>query len=171
MSPCERLSDRMPAVAAGREAWSVDDRRHLEGCADCAAEWQLVRAARALGASRSLGSDTMADTVLARVREAERMGRRRIVQVGGLVGLAAAAALAVSVLVRQPGVPVPAAGTPGPVPLELRLAELDGASDEELGVVLAEFDPPISGEQSVGVGLDALEDSDVQRALSAWEES
>ena len=41
---CERLSDRMPAVMAGRDHWNREDQEHLAVCSDCRSEWQLLAA-------------------------------------------------------------------------------------------------------------------------------
>jgi hypothetical protein len=168
MKRCEQVSDRMPAVVSGTAAWSDGERRHLASCESCAGEWRLVQSVEGLGAHLPTPDPAVLTTgVLARVRGAEAGDRRRR-RAGWLVGLAAAAALAATVLVREP----PESGTSVlPVAFELPLAELEGASDEELRAVLAEFEPPISDGHSVGVGLDGMEANEVERALSAWEES
>ncbi|MGH7628540.1 MAG: hypothetical protein ACREOF_03985 [Gemmatimonadales bacterium] len=141
MSPCERLSDRMPAVAGG-EAWAADERAHLDGCADCSAEWALVRSARALGANLSdqLNEHHVTERVLGRLR-AERVagrGRRR-----GLVfaAVAAAAALALTVWTWDPGqsggrraLDVAAA--------DLSIPELDSLRAPELEMLLRTMDRP-----------------------------
>ena len=49
MTDCTRLSDRMPAVAHGLARWSPVDESHLAQCADCAAEWTIVREAAVSG--------------------------------------------------------------------------------------------------------------------------
>jgi hypothetical protein len=152
--------------------WSDDERHHLASCEACAAEWRLVQAAGSLGAGlRMPDPAALAGTVLARVRAADAGARRKrqVVRLGGLVGLAAAAALAVSVLVRQQ--PQSEPGGVSPVAFDLPLAELEGASDDELRAVLAEFEPPISEGQSVGEEFDGMDATEVERALSAWEES
>ena len=35
MTTCERMSDRMPSVAAGHAAWTPEEREHLDACVDC----------------------------------------------------------------------------------------------------------------------------------------
>ena len=73
MTPCERLSDRMPAVAAGRIAWTVEDVTHLDACADCRAEWRLVAAVQRIGPGVAGRGDpeATAAAVLARLQVAE----------------------------------------------------------------------------------------------------
>ena len=171
MNLCERISDRMPDVASGKAAWSRDERQHVASCDACAAEWRLVQSVQGLGARLPMTDPVvLATAVLAQVRGAEAGDRRtrRALRLGGLVGLAAAAALAVTVLVREPRRSGPIVA---PVAFELPLAELEGASDDELRAVLAEFEPPISDGHSVGVGLDGMDANEVERALRAWEES
>jgi ferric-dicitrate binding protein FerR (iron transport regulator) len=173
MSTCEHLSDRMPGVATGGVQWSAEDAAHLQACPDCEAEWKLVQGAARLGTRLPRPDpEAMAAGILGRIQTARRddARRRRAVRAGGLAGLAAAAALLVSVLVRQPQ---GSGGDEGSVPspgLELPLAELDDATDAELRDVLAEFDPPISEGQFIGPGLDRMSGVDIERALSAWEE-
>ena len=65
MSMCERMSELMPAVAAGRSEWAGEEAAHLESCTDCAAEWALVRTA-SLGltvATGRFGADMKVDLV------------------------------------------------------------------------------------------------------------
>lgn len=171
MNLCERVADRMPAVASGAAAWSEDDRQHVASCGSCMAEWRLLQSVERLGARLPTPDPgVLATTVLARVRDAEVQDRRtrRTHRVGGLVVLAAAAALAATVLVQGPRGPEPVVS---PVGFALPLAELEGASDAELRAVLADFEPPMSDGQSVGIGLDGMDANEVERALSAWEES
>ncbi len=171
MITCEQLSDRMPAVQAGRDPWSPGEAAHLASCPACAEEWRLVQAAASIGAGRPApATDHLASSVLARVRADAARARRQARIIGGLAGLAAAAALAL-VVVRPwsagPASPVAAA----PVVFALPLAELEDATDDELRAVLATFDPAIGDAQSLGEDLRSLDGDDVQRALRAWEES
>src|SRR4030095_3266183 len=107
---CEQLSDRMPAVARDEE-WTAEERAHLGACADCSAEWALIRSTRALGADvvADLNAHHVTERVLGRLRAARAVAgeRRRWLAVAGL---AAAAALARA---RAPRDPRPG-GRPGP---------------------------------------------------------
>jgi hypothetical protein len=111
---CTRLSDRMPAVAQGRDHWSDADQGHLSSCPDCAAEWRLVQATAALGleVERSIDPAAVNARVLSGLREAtsrRRLARRAI----WLLPLAAAAALALMLWGGRGVTPAPpsAAGT------------------------------------------------------------
>ncbi|HEY0351736.1 MAG TPA: hypothetical protein VGC48_06410, partial [Gemmatimonadales bacterium] len=106
MTPCTSLSDRMPEVALGRSRWSEEEARHLAGCADCRAEWAVVRAGQALGAS--LPATDPAVTA-ARLRERLAAERRRTrTRIVWTTGLAAAAALALAVWPSRGKRPAPA---------------------------------------------------------------
>jgi len=182
MTTCERMSDRMPGVAAGRAAWTAEERGHLDACADCRAEWALVQAAGAVGgrvASRT-APEALAATVLARVHEAEHADRRRATTRWALRwgGLAAAAALMLAVLFRGPAPAGPEAagdsGEPAPAPAEvafqLPLPELDDAESDELQAVLDGLEAPL-GESSTLDGLlgEDVTEQDLERVLRAWE--
>ncbi len=180
MTGCERLSDRMPAVALGRSTWSGDESAHLAGCAECRAEWALVQGAARMGgrlppvrpAERT--ERTVAE-LLPRLRDARQEDRRTATRRAALRwgGLAAAAAIAFAVVLRGPAGPAaepviaPAAGVAFSVPL----AELDLADAEELRAALDAFEAPITDgntlERSPGVG--DVEADDLERVLRAWE--
>jgi predicted anti-sigma-YlaC factor YlaD len=181
MTPCERLSDRMPAVAAGRISWTVEDVAHLDACADCRAEWRLVAAVQRIGPGAASGGDPegTAAAVLTRVREAEHADRRRATTRRALVwgGLAAAAALMLAVLFggparRAPEVATsPASTTSASVAFHLSLPELDGAAPDELQAVLDGLEVPL-GESSTLDGEfsgDDVSQQDMERVLRAWE--
>jgi hypothetical protein len=180
MTTCERMSDRMPAVAAGRAAWMAEERGHLDACADCRAEWAVVQAAGTVGgrvASRT-APEALAASVLARVREAEHADRRRATTRWALRwgGLAAAAALMLVVLFRGPAPAGPEAtvdsGEPAPaeVAFQFPLPELDDAESEELQAVLDGLEAPL-GESSTLDGLlgEDVTEQDLERVLRAWE--
>jgi hypothetical protein len=180
MTTCERMSDRMPGVAAGRAAWTAEERGHLDACADCRAEWAVVQAAGAVGgrvASRA-APEALAATVLARVREAEHADRRRATTRWALRwgGLAAAAALMLAVLFRGPAPAGPEtagdSGEPAPaeVAFQLPLPELDDAESDELQAVLDGLEAPL-GESSTLDGLlgEDVTEQDLERVLRAWE--
>ena len=87
---------------AGREPGDAAALEHLEGCAACRAEHerlhQRVARLRALPALRPTRDRW--PQVATRIRAERRVRRRRV---GGLIGLAAAASIALGVLVGRPG--------------------------------------------------------------------
>jgi len=180
MTMCERMSDRMPSVAAGRSAWTAEDLGHLENCADCRAEWAVVQAVAEVGAGAAsrLAPEALAEAVLARVREAEHADRRRATTRWAFTwgGLAAAAALMLAVLFRGPtperpevsGSPV--ASATGEVALQLPLPELDDAESDELQAVLDGLEAPLGASSTLDglLGEDVTE-QDLERVLRAWE--
>ena len=130
------LTDRMPDVLHGRDAWTEADHAHLGSCADCAGEWRVVRAVR-IPSVEPLDTDALAAGVLQRLRESPvvlPLMRRRGVRLG-LVGLAAAASIAVALLIRHE----PPTSTTAFVPSReaTMLPELDALLDAELEQVLA----------------------------------
>lgn len=172
MITCEQLSDRMPAVLAGRTHWSPGEAAHLVSCQSCAAEWRLVQAAASIGSGRPAPEPgQLATAVLARVHADAARARRRARIIGGLAGLAAAAAIALVVVRPWSAGPASTGAAAAPVVFALPLAELEDATDDELRAVLATFDPAITDAQSLGEDLRSLDGDDVQRALRAWEES
>ena len=93
MNTCTELSDRMPDVALGRSAWTETEQRHLAGCADCRAEWELVTAASRLGATIPATDPALVSTLLlARLTREHEQTRVRI-RLWSAAGLAAAAAV------------------------------------------------------------------------------
>lgn len=172
MTTCEQLSDLMPAVLAGRDRWNPTEAAHLASCRACTDEWRLVQVAGGIGAALPApDASHLATMVLARVRADAARTRRRTRIIGGLAGLAAAAALALVVVRPRGADPAASSTATAPVVFELPLAELEDATDAELRAVLATFDPAIGDAQSLGEDLRSLDGNDVQRALRAWEES
>ena len=169
MSLCERLSDRMPAVPGG-ESWTADERAHLDGCADCAAEWALVRSARALGmdVAASLHQHHVTERVLGRLRAEQVTTRQRR---GGLAlaALAAAAALALTVWTWNPG--HTGRTTLDVAAADLSLPELDSLQAPELEVLLRTMDRSAddSGIDLVPVLPGDLEGGELDGVLEALE--
>jgi ferric-dicitrate binding protein FerR (iron transport regulator) len=164
MSVCERLSDRMPEVALGRVGWSAEEARHLDGCADCRAEWDLIRLAGRVGtaAPGMAAHPALAAGVLQRLREApvpsaSRRPRR------WAVGLAAAAGMALAVwtgVSREPAAPAGSTAV-AQVSDTLEAAEVDS---------LLEGDAPIAGWSMLeSPGLGDLDEGELERVLSTWE--
>ncbi len=169
MSLCERLSDRMPAVASG-EPWTADERAHLDGCADCAAEWTLVQSARALGAgiTGTLNEHHVTERVLGRLR-AERVAGRVRARGFALAGLAAAAVVALVVGTWNQGRP-----HAGPN-LDVAAADLSQALDSlrapELEALLRTMDRAADdpGSDLLPVLPSDLEDGEFEGVLEALE--
>jgi hypothetical protein len=124
MTPCTHLSDRMPEVALGRARWTPEDERHLAGCGDCQAEWAIVAAASRLGAGLpAIDPERVAARAMERVRSERARAKIRTRRLTALVGLAAAAMVALAVWANRSGrvgmpggvsptPPVPVATTP-----------------------------------------------------------
>ena len=139
MTPCERLSDRMPAVARGGE-WTAAEAAHLAACGDCSAEWALIRSAQALGTdiAAGLSSHEVTARVLGRVR-AERAAARDRRRGFAMAGLAAAAAVALTIWTWSPE----GAGRRAPLDVasaDLSLPELDSLRAPELETLLRTMD-------------------------------
>jgi anti-sigma factor RsiW len=181
MTICEGLSDRMPAIAAGRGDWTAEERAHLDACADCRAEWALVEAVQGIGGSVAprIEPAAMSTAVLARVREAEHADRRRATTRWALTwgSLAAAAALTLVVLFGGPDpagpevATVPTVESATDVAFQVPLPELDGAEPEELQAVLDGLEVPLGESSTLDDGLpgDDVTQQDMERVLRAWE--
>ena len=169
MTACERLSDRMPAVAGGEE-WTAAESAHLADCADCAAEWGLVAETRALGGAfgAALDAHHVTERVLGRLR-AERTAVRTRRQGLALAGLAAAAVLALAVWTGSPARSGP--GAPAVVaPADLSLAELDSLRAPELEALLQSMDlADESGMDPNPAVPSILDDGELDRVLDALE--
>jgi hypothetical protein len=157
MSLCERLSDRMPAAAGGQE-WTADERAHLADCADCAAEWELTQAARALGADVPAGLNPhhVTERVLGRLR-ADRASARDRRQ--GLVLAAFAAAAGLALMVWTPRADAPRQGALDMASADLAIPELDSLRAPELEALLRTMD--LSADDS-GIDLVPLVPGDLE---------
>ncbi len=170
MTDCDRLSQRMPAVARGILRWTAEEEAHLAACADCGAEWNLTRTARALGREVEAGLDPspIAELVVARLRAApaaDRVRRWRRVAWGG-AALAAAASLALFLL--PPG----DRATPGDAPTPtflIQLPELEELSAAELQNVLEAIEPAVQGTPIIEPGLGDLNVQELERVLGSLE--
>jgi hypothetical protein len=181
MTQCERLSDRMPDVALGRSVWSAEEQAHLESCADCRAEWDLVVAAGRLGtALPPLSSPEVLSAALAGRLAGERAAVRARRRSWLAVGLAAAAVTIIAVRIPrapvgppQPRTHVPLPVTPGPAsvssPPAIQLPELDGLPDADLESILGSLDESSAVPSLDGTGFDQPDDHQLEQALEAWE--
>jgi hypothetical protein len=163
---CERLSDRMPAVAAGAATWSDAEAEHLRTCADCQAEWAVVSAGAAVAHGASIDADALAARVLQRLRTEPAVRRPR--RTGWLVGLAAAAAIALvlwsgtspDVRPRGPAAPRLTVDVPG----------LNGLAADELADVLDVLGTPWTETSTTDApSLDDLDPQELERVERSWE--
>lgn len=137
------LSDRMPEVARGDSAWAASEAAHLDRCADCAAEWLLVRTTVAAAPAPAVEADRVAARVLDRLR-----AERQVLPIAShrrwrrwVVGLAAAASVALAVTIWQPWTLGTAPVAIEPARERTLLPELDALLEAELEVVLAALEP------------------------------
>jgi hypothetical protein len=164
MTPCERLSDRMPEVARGRARWTPEEAAHLAACADCRAEWELVTVTIRLGGRAPQGEhpDAIATAVLRRVTEDRRSrARRRFLG----VGLAAAAALAGVIWAgdrSEPGAP--------PVAIESTMPDTEPVGAGELDSMLEALDASQLGASALDEpSLNDLDTNELEQVLSTLE--
>ena len=161
----EMLQDRMPAVARGSTTWGAADQAHLASCAECRAEWNVIRAAVGVGVGieREFAAAAAAQVVTARLRRERPLSRRPLLR--SLVGLAAAAAIAF-VFFRPTAAPVPAT----PAAAEARMIpELDSLNIDELTLLADAVARPLSetplGEDPALTDLDSTQLTRVLRSL------
>jgi hypothetical protein len=166
---CERLSDRMAGVLAGRDRWSREDEEHLLVCADCRSEWQLLGRAAALGADLPvLDAANIASQVRLRLARANRGARNLTLGWIG-IGLAAAAAL-VLVVTRPDGKSPPGPGPISATNLEIPFSELDSLSPAQLQAVLETLEPPLGSSSTLDAPtLQDLDDHQLERLLRSLE--
>jgi len=162
-------SERLVEVAQGLARWSPEEAAHLERCAECRLEWNLVRAARTLGHDRAERVDTarIAATVTRRLEAPVTSPGVLSRHARWALGVAAAAVLALAVFSARGG--TPSAATPSDARIAV-LHELDGLTAAELEVVL-ETIPPAANEaihvESAAIG--DLSASDLERMLQSME--
>jgi hypothetical protein len=166
---CEVLRERMPDVAHGAGTWTEAEEAHLAGCAECAAEWRLVRTALHLGdaAARRVDPARLAAAVAMGVVRERRVTRWK--RVGWLSGLAAAATVALVVWRGSTPNDAPAMGDTVAEYL-LPLAELESLDETQLQAVLDALDAPLSdGGSAGGPTLGDLTDTQLERVLRSLE--
>jgi hypothetical protein len=167
---CERLSDRMPEVAMQRAAWTAEESAHLASCADCRAEWELIRAAKRIEAHAPAVDTAAIAAAVQRRLTTERVAGRRNRWIWAVGSAAAAAAIAFAVTSgdapRREPLPAVAIETEPLVPLP----ELDGLETAQLDTLLRAIDAPPagrSGAESTTLG-DAV-DRELEQILATWE--
>jgi hypothetical protein len=173
MSGAHLDSDRL-ADAVRDASWHADESAHLAECAACRLELDVVAAARRLGAAdmARLESGRVAQAVLDRLATAPPAPR-----IGGisrparwLVGLAAAAALALAVWYGSSRGPSGTELIESPVELSV-LHELDGLDEPELEEVLESMPAPAGAVSHLEpLSFDELNVTDLERVLRSMEE-
>lgn len=169
MSECNKLSDRMPAVALGWAEWEPDEAEHLGGCRSCQDEWEVVRLTTRLGEGRlpALDAAGTSQAVLGRLERA-RLGRLRR-RAWSFVGLAFAATLVALLWAERPvtRTVVPPAMVAG---LQIPLPELDSLQPAELDSVLHTMDEPlVDGSTLDAPSLRDLDAAELESVLDYWE--
>jgi len=162
--------DRLADTALGNAMLSDAESAHLAGCAECRLEHELVSAAGRLGGveTASLSGARVAEVVRHRLAN-EPPARRAPVRATWLVGLAAAAALALAVWYGATRAP---SGPTGVVPVEVSvLHELDDLAEPELEAVLESI-PLAAGAvfHPEPATLEELNVNDLERLLRSMEE-
>ena len=163
---CQELSDRMPAVARGASAWSGEEAAHLRACADCRAEWAVVRAGEAAPSPIGLDPDALAVRVLHRLRT--EPAARNTTRSRWLVGLAAAAVIAVMVVPWNAPAPLPR--SPAAPPLVVDVPGLDALGADGLSDILESLDTPWTETSTTDApSLDDLDAQGLERIERSWE--
>jgi len=163
---CGELSDRMPGVVRGTDAWTAVEADHLRTCPDCRAEWTVVMAGAGVAESVTPDAELIAARVLERLRT-EPVAVRPI-RGRWLAGLAAAAVIAVVLLSRREP-PQPTRG-PADARLTVDLPGLESLDAAELERVLDAVDAPWTETSTVdSPSLDDLNDQELARVARAWE--
>jgi hypothetical protein len=165
---CHRLSDRMALVLAGPSAWTDDERRHLDGCPDCAAEWRLLARAAAIGrAGPVLDPEAISARVLHRLATEPVVARRSTAAwwlAGGVI-----AAAAVLLVILRPGDPGPGSNLRHSA-FEIPMVELDSLDHEQLRVVLQSIEEPLETPTLIEApSMMELDDQQLERVLRSLE--
>jgi hypothetical protein len=172
MNDCERLSDRMLAVALHRTEWTPVEAAHLAGCAECLAEWELVLAARALDESAPTVSNLSAlPATLQRRLAADRAARARARRAWSFAGAAvAAAAILAAVVTQRDAGPAGDARTVAEAEVLVPLPELEGLETAQLDTLLQSLDRPFAGTSTLDAStLGEHEDGELEQVFAIWE--
>ena len=169
MSDCDRLSDRMPAVALGRGRWTREESAISRAAPTAGAEWELVRpgGAAGRGAARRLDRAGARRLRCCGADLAERRPRGRAAR-----WVAAAAALAAAAVGRRRSRREPSRAMPGRAPVaagrRCRCAELEAARDRaELDSLLQSMDEPLAGWTMLeSPGLGDLDEDELEQVLA-----
>ncbi|MGH7531716.1 MAG: zf-HC2 domain-containing protein [Gemmatimonadales bacterium] len=167
MTPCEELTERMPAVARGEATWDAGALAHLATCPDCAAEWRVLSATIAVGRSTpDMDAEGVARAVVARLGATRhRYGSTRR-WLGGMAVLTAAAAIALMLWPRAPSGEADQDAAPVPV----FLPELDSLTTSQLESVLGTLDAPLGSVRTLDApDLSGLSDDQLSAVLQSME--
>jgi hypothetical protein len=171
---CDALLDLMPDRAAGRAVWPEGADVHLEVCAECRRNWELIQAGSRVGAQAAsrIDPDRISALLVTRLAEARRSDRRRKGWTWGTLLAAAAAILMVVYPGRSPVDPgtVPLPVISGAGTLSVPLAELNDLDAAELQVIDDQLDGALSAGASVSTPhLEELTPDEMQRILTSLE--
>lgn len=172
MTDCHLITDRMPGVANGSAGWHGSETAHIDSCPDCRREWELIQAARGLGAGVVAALDTsrIAARVARRLAAPDPESKSPILSPAArwLIGLAAAAAIVIAFHPWRSG---PSALHPSsPAGAVSVLNELDDLTPSELESVLEAFPPAADAVPHVeSAPFGDLEPKDLERMLRSLE--
>ncbi len=164
-------SDRLHSVAHGLARWSAEEAAHLDRCAECRLEWEMVRTAQTLGRSPVARVDAarVAAIVGRRLATQSPSYPRRAPRGGRWITIGFAAAAAIALVVFFPRGTTSTEGV-APVGQIAVLHELDGLTPAQLEVVLETF-PPAADEalhvEAAPIG--ELSEMDLERMLRSME--
>ncbi len=162
-------SDLILDLVHGRTVAQPADEAHLHGCADCRAEWELVRATARLGSGPLAPFDArrVAEAVRARLAESPQPIRQR----GRWhLPLAAAAVLFLTVWLARPTAVDPESAVAGGA-AAMVLHELDSLDVVQLELVLETIPPDEARASPIDLlPLGDLTADDLERVLRSMEE-
>lgn len=164
-------SDRLHSVAHGLACWSAEEAAHLERCAECRLEWEMVCTAQTLGRSPVERVDAArVAAIVGRRLASQPASSPRIAPRAGrwiTIGFAAAAAIAVVVFFQRG---MPSTEGVAPVAQIAVLHELDGLTSAQLEVVLETISPAADEALHVEAApIGELSENDLERMLRSME--
>ena len=162
---CQELSDKMPSVVRGELSWTDAEARHLAGCADCRAEWEVVSAGAALADGVTIDADALAERVLLRLRTEPVVKRFPAARwLAGIAAVAAAVLLFSKVITTAPLPPGPAA------PLSPDVPGLHALGEEGLAELLESMAPQWTDTPTIDTpSLDDLDSQELEQVQRLWE--
>lgn len=181
MNNCDEWLDRMPGLAAGSRDLTPEFSAHLEGCAECRANWQVIQAGARVGAraAATIDPERMARTVVARLADARAADQRRRYWTWGTL-LAAAAALTLVVYTGKHDLTSHQAAQGQVQPVETQTASttefavpvsgLEDLDDGQLQTLYDQLDGALSAQGSVGAPhLEELSPDEMEQVLNSLE--
>lgn len=166
---CQELSDRMPGVARGEGSWTEEERRHLASCAECRAEWEVVRSGAGIAGGVAVDADALAARVLHRLRTEPVVkpfpARRWLV---GVAAVAATVLLVSKALTTAPRPRGPAA--PPTAELAVDIPGLHALGEADLAEVLESMAPQWTDTPTIDTPrLDDLDSRELEQVQRLWE--